>query len=163
MNNPYFSVDYWDSIRLYNKNDIAYLTGSNGAPTYYYCLSNNNQGDNPIASSLWTTSFSWTPSYSTTSELVFGTVSTETNFPKRVSQGINNELLKSNLVFENRSQKEAAAIMHFVSVKGGSETFSYTHPLFNGTGLNFIAVDATLEYSYNNLYNVSVLLEQTPL
>ena len=163
MLSSYFEIPYWQADINFNRHDICYITGSNGAITYYYCLNNNNLGDNPIASSFWTNSFQWIPSYNTSSEITLGTEVTETNFPLTIAQGINNELIKTNLIFENRSESEAKAISHYITVRRGTEPFRLSHYLFNGSGSIFVAYDLNIDYVYNNLYNISFLIEQTPL
>ena len=158
-----FTIDQYSSLSTYSKHSIVYeLSGSERI--YYYSLVDNNLNNTPSSSpSYWTTSFYWTPNYSTTAdinqrkvEMSFGD-----GYTQRMRDGINTNPLNFNLVFDNRSDAEAAAILHFIEQKGGVDNFVYNSPtIFNKTGLKYVAVDPKWSSSSYNLNNVTVTLKR---
>jgi len=149
-----FTTPVYSAGTTYAKNNFVYvLSGSNRI--YYYSLVDGNLNNTPSSSpTFWTTSFVWTPNYSTTVDLTPRKLemSYGDGYSQRQRDGMNTNPLAFTLAFNGRSDAETAAILHFVEQKGGVDSFVYNpSTIFNKTGLKYIASDAKLTYtSYNN-------------
>lgn len=134
MSNIY-SIDNWAASTNYVTNSIV----KNGS--YFYYSSANH-----TSSSLFTTDlnlglwkgiignnnetkpfFTWLPSYGTDAQFEpkVKTVSFSDGYEQSIQDGINNNLLKLDLTFEDRDVNENTAILHFLSTRKGSESFVY--------------------------------------
>lgn len=162
MNYSLYNVEYWINSTSYYKNDICYLTGVLNNIDYFYSLENNNLANSPYTSNKWTNQFVWTPSYSSDINWEFLSQDTTINVSQRKAWPINNEIPILKLNFNNRSERETRAIAHFISTKRGINSFIYNDPILN-TGLNFIANNLKIDFSYYNLYNISFEAKYTPL
>ena len=74
--------------------------------------------------------FFFTPSYGNTVNSEPRTMITQfgEGYQQRVPESINNTFLKISVVFENRTAKEATAMLHFLNARNGTEAFLYTPP-----------------------------------
>lgn len=158
-----FEILEYSAGTTYSKHSIVYVLNGN-LRIYYYSLTDNNLGNSPAANpSKWTTSFYWTPSYSSSTDLIQRKVQVQfgDGYSQRMKDGINSSSLNFNLVFDSRSDDEARSILHFVEQKGGVEPFIYNHPtIFNKTGLKYIAIDPKLSTSSYNINNVTLTLQR---
>ena len=74
--------------------------------------------------------FFWKPSYASSvnhqpniAKIAFGD-----GYEQRISDHINSDLAKFNLIFEKRRKKEATAILHFLHVRKSVESFLFSPP-----------------------------------
>lgn len=74
--------------------------------------------------------FIWTPSYTSTvqhkpfvTNIRFGN-----GYEQRISKNINSDLKTLQLSFDQRTEHEARAIIHFLKEKGASKSFAYNPP-----------------------------------
>jgi phage-related protein len=104
--------------------------------------------------------FTWVPDYAITEQhepTVF-TSKLGGNYEQRLTVGLNNDLAKWPLTFDNRSSAEYNEIMAFLDARKGSESFDWTTPRglagkrwkcasWSGTGksANLNRIEATFE------------------
>ena len=164
----------------YVKNDIVEYPPNSSV--YYYSLVDAYISLNPrLNSSQWggrttvaiqasatTTNvpeFIWTPSYNQSAEISPRVLAVRfgDGYTQRTPDGINNNLLNLDLTFENRSEKEATAIAHFLNVRRGAEAFAYTPPSPYATQKLFICKSFTSTFVFNDNFTVNAKLEEPPL
>lgn len=159
-----FTVIEYASDLTFFKNDIVFMTvGSNRV--YYYSLANDNINNSPDASpDFWSASFFWLPDYSSSIDITPRKIEIKygDGYAQRSRDGINTSPLIFSLSFNGRTDKEAAAIAHFIEQRGGVDSFVYNHAtIFNKTGLKYIAKDCKISHQSYNLNNLSVTLERS--
>jgi phage-related protein len=95
---------------------------------YYYSLVDNNSGNSPFSGQYWTKDFSWTPSYGST--VNFKTYNSQTLFGDGYAQilnrGLNSLHMSADLKFEEKDDKEALAIIHFLENHKGVIDFEFS-------------------------------------
>ena len=65
-----FEILQYSAGTTYSKHSIVYVL-SGDLRVYYYSLIDNNLGNSPTSSpSAWTTNFYWTPSYSSSADIL---------------------------------------------------------------------------------------------
>ena len=168
------------SYGSYVKNDIVEYPANSS--NYYYSLFDGYISSNPtVSSTRWggrTTfaiqsssntknlpEFIWTPSYNQSAEISPRVLAVRfgDGYTQRIPDGINNNLLNLDLTFENRSEKEATAIAHFLNVRRGAEPFAYTPPSPYATQKLFICKNFTSTFVFNDNFTVNAKFEETPL
>lgn len=169
--------DYDPAVNGYDENDVVFSSVNN---RFYYCKSGFNQaGKDPVEKKatwtredgyfkdlnkdVWSREFFWKPSVGLTvdqnprtKEIALG------GYTQQYSDGINESLLKLSLNFNNRSDEEAYAILHFLEQHYGSMPFLFTPPAPYDSSQNFICESWTHTYVYKNNHNISVEFEQYP-
>ena len=182
MASIYDTVPTWSQASTYNKYDI--VKGSNNR--YYYSIidSNVGAGNNPVTPANlgvdWdgyislngslVPDFWWKPSYNSTIDQQptirynqFGN-----GYTQRIKENLNSNLLRLQLSFDNRSEKEAVSILHFLNEMGGQTSFIYAVPtiyLKSSANLNtkFICPNWSVSYpSYNN-YSIKLEFNEVPV
>jgi phage-related protein len=168
---------YIPSKTDYSKNDIVLGDGSVSGTTsgkFYYNLGNGNliRPDNTGGQAYWGGStihngspkshFFWKPSYSASlnknpkvKSIRFGD-----GYEQRVQDGINNNLAFLDLTFDNRSEIEAAAILHFLEIRKGQESFVFTpHAPYNKAGL-YLCRGWDSSFVFYDNYSIKLQLEE---
>jgi phage-related protein len=112
-------------------------------------------------SPAWTSGFGWVPSNATTVDFMtkrdfaqFGD-----GYTQQSRLGINSIGSVLNMNFENRSYREARAILNFVQSQGGVVPTTInlpTHVLFNNPFTKYLLTDPKITLSSYNLNNVTV-------
>ena len=192
--NSIYNVTPWVSGDSYTKDDvvmrITYLDGTttpstNAVPKevkYYYALQSTNGSTAPEDdTSNWggyTTinnqerpNFLWTPSYnvSTKHNPRVNVVKFGNGYQQRNPDGLFSSLIKMDLTFDKRSEKEAAAIIHFLKVRKAVKSFVFQNlpdlyadsnadgfekkfvcPTFNSTFVFFNNYTVTAAFSQEN-------------
>mgnify|MGYP001188565944 FL=1 len=156
---PSNSNQYWYSLRDATSDSSTPTVGSVqwGGRTTFAIQSASNTTNVP--------EFIWTPSYNQSAEISprVLTVRFGDGYTQRTPDGINNNLLNLDLTFENRSEKEATAIAHFLNVRRGAEAFAYTPPSPYATQKLFICKSFSSTFVFNDNFTVSAKFEETPL
>jgi phage-related protein len=181
MASIYDTVSTWSSITTYNKYDI--VLGSDSK--YYYSIIDANTGvaNNPannlnlqvywdgyiILNGVYYPNFWWKPSYNAKINNKprvkinqFGN-----GYQQRVSDGLNTDLIEFILNFENRSEKEAVSILHFLDQMNAKQSFIYNLPtiyLKSKSQLNtmFVCPEWSVNFiSYNN-YSIEASFLEVP-
>ncbi len=148
-----YDIDLHRLNRTYSKNDIVLvqelLRPSGLIPKtvkYYYALKavplntavtntefwggyTEHLGNSQIAGAQKVPQFIWIPSYNATTNFQpkTNTVVFQNGYEQRIPDGINNSLMKLDVSFDMRTDKEAKAIMHFLRARKGVESFVVQH------------------------------------
>ena len=155
---PANSNQYWYSLKDDTGNAPPTVgSGQWGGRTTFAIQSASNTTNVP--------EFIWTPSYNQSAEISPRVLAVRfgDGYTQRIPDGINNNLLNLDLTFENRSEKEATAIAHFLNVRRGAEPFAYTPPSPYATQKLFICKSFTSTFVFNDNFTVNAKLEETPL
>jgi len=181
MASIYDTVLAWSSLTIYSKYNIVLGTDSK----YYYSIidSNVGAGNNPVTpanlqvdwdgyillNSVLYPNFFWKPSYNAKINNKprikinkFGN-----GYEQRVNDGINNNLIELTLNFDNRSEIEAASILHFLNARNAQEAFVYNLPtIYSKSSSNlstkFVCAEWSPTYiSYNN-YSIEAAFMEVP-
>lgn len=137
-----YDISAWAVNTYYKKHSIVISSSR-----YYYSLRNHTSGAGIFSSESanWggtlvdyngetKPEFIWKPNYGNNhdftpkiKEIKFGD-----GYEQSLRDGINNDLFKLDLIFNGRDLDEYAAIVQFLYVRKGTESFIYTHiPPFN--------------------------------
>ncbi len=145
---------------------------------YYYCIRAHNRSyDGSVkpdyANSIhWAghttfdnkaiSHFFWVPSYSPTisTEPTVKTVRFGDGYEQRTPDGINSNLLKISLNYDNRDEAETTAISHFLHQRGGSEAFVYLPPAPYSSMKKFVCRKWDVTMNFDNNYSIKVDLEE---
>ena len=173
--------DYNDS-ETYALNDVVFETGSH---QYYYCHtgdgSQSAQGYPPVQkysewtrengiyksinTGVWTRDFFWKPSLgmevAQNPRLLNMTLGGGYNQVYR--DGDNESLLDLNLQFNNRSDEEAYAIVHFLEQHYGAIPFKFSPPAPYEFKKNFVCQEWVHTYNYKNNHSISAKFEEFPV
>jgi|TARA_R110000765_G_scaffold389119_1_gene481525 phage-related protein len=180
-----YSVKQYFSTETYDKNDIVYVKetiGDTGIPkkfNYYYSLKNGHSGQEPATpSSYWggfynlngqnLPYFLWTPSYNTSANHAprITTVNFGNGYAQRTPDGIFTDFINLNIVFEQRNQKEATAILHFLKSRKGSQSFVLKNlpPPYSQdeseSKKRFVCTSFNSNYTFYDNYNINATVLQ---
>jgi|TARA_R110000765_G_scaffold119700_4_gene214776 phage-related protein len=180
-----YSVKKYYPSETYDKNDIVYVKetiGNTGIPkkfNYYYSLKNGHSGQEPATpSSYWggfynlngenLPYFLWTPSYNTSANHTprTSTVNFGNGYTQRTPDGIFTDFINLQFTFEQRNQKEATAILHFLKSRKGSESFILKNlpPPYaqddTQARKRFVCASFSSTYTFYDNYNVNTTLIQ---
>ena len=186
--NSIYNVTPWVSGDSYTKDDvvmrITYLDGTtNAVPKevkYYYALQSTSGSTAPENdTSNWggyTTineeerpNFLWTPSYnvSTKHNPRVNVVKFGNGYEQRNPDGLFSSLIQMDLTFDKRSEKEAAAILHFLKVRKGVKSFVfqnlpdlYADPINEGFQKRFVCATFNSTFVFFNNYTVTAAFSQ---
>jgi len=193
--NSIYNVTPWVSGDSYTKDDvvmrITYLDGTtdpsnnNAVPKevkYYYALQStsgstapeddtSNWGGYTTINNQERPNFLWTPSYnvSTKHNPRVNVVKFGNGYQQRNPDGLFSSLIKMDLTFDKRSEKEAAAIIHFLKARKAVQSFVFQNlpdlyadsnedgfekrfvcPTFNSTFVFFNNYTVTAAFSQEN-------------
>ncbi len=131
-----FDISDWDSATTYRMHDIVKYGNY-----YYYSLTDNNLSQDPtvLNTVYWGGTntddhgvikpiFLWKPVYGSNinHEPLVKLVKFGDGYEQRIADGINNSLLKFDMNFEGKTEREARAILHFLHARNGTESFLWT-------------------------------------
>lgn len=106
------------------------------------------------------TTFTWTPSYSATqsSKPNVRTVKFGDGYEQRLRYGLRTDLKEWDLIFSNRDDTERAAILTFLTERGGVEQFNWTTP--HGATSAFVCSEWSSEHASCNNNNITAKFRQ---
>lgn len=81
-------------------------------------------------------------------------------YEQRTPESISADLLKLDLTFDNRGEKEAAAIAHFLHVRGAKEAFAFMPPSPYGSMKKFVCRSWDVTMTFNNNFSVKASFEE---
>lgn len=171
-------AETYDNTAYYEKNDVVFYTGNH---QYYYWHSDASssskapaemQGDfnerenysQDLNTGYWTRDFFWKPSLSlnVSSAPRMQEINVGGSYTQIYSDGINENLLNLDLQFNNRSDEEAYAILHFLEQKLGQKPFNFTPPAPYNRKKNFVCQEWSHTYNYKNNHSISARFEEFP-
>ncbi len=164
-----YSISNW-SAGTYNTNDIVrYPANTNN---FYYGLTDGNTNTPSPSSTSWggvssfngivKPKFIWKTNYGitaqhepTTLKVVFGDMSEQ-----RIVQNINNGLISLNLSFDLRSEKETAAIIHFLFSRRAEESFLFTPSPPHDLEKLWVCRTWNEQYIFQNNHSISCVFDE---
>jgi len=190
MANSIYNIPVHNKNKAYSKNDIVMVKEtplvSTGVPTnlkYYYALIDVPSGEDTLVtnSAYWggyeninnTQSyplFLWTPSYNVAVQhaprvksVIFGN-----GYQQRSPDGLYSGLIKIDLTFDKRDEKESRAILHFLKTQKGVTGFVvkklpqiYADGPDNSYKKRFVCQNFNSTYVFHNNYSVKASFIQT--
>lgn len=166
-----FVVNNWSSATTYNLNDIVRHPADSN--TYYYSQINGNLNNTPSATSTqWggigsyngisKPLFIWKASYPTSfqNEPLTTFIQFGQGYSQRIPEKINNNLVKMNVIFDNRTSKEAEAIDHFLRSRNSAESFLFTPPGIYGLQKLFLCKTWTTDYIFKDNYTIRAMFDE---
>ena len=159
------------SAGTYNLWDI--VRSPSNTNNFYYSLSDSNT-DSPTTVAWWggvssfngitKPKFIWRTNYSTAAQHEPKTLSVEFEggYEQRILQNINNDLLKLQVGFELRTEKETAAIVHFLFSRMSRDSFLFTPSPPHDLEKLFVCRSWTDTYVYYNNHSIGAIFEETP-
>lgn len=168
-----YNVEKWVTSKVYRKNDIVLFKDVLGASTFFYCVVPHTSTGSSPAASYWGGAvtldsvsnkpfFFWTPSsnLSISQDPAVKIVRFGDGYEQRIRDGLNNNRLKLDLNFEKRDSQETAAIIHFLSIRGGSESFAFTLPEPYSIVRLMVCRNWTNNYNFSNNYSIKATFEE---
>ena len=189
MANSIYDIPVHDKNKAYSKNDIVMvketLLVSTGVPIslkYYYALIDVPSGEDTLVtnSTYWggyknisTRSyplFLWTPSYNVATQhaprvksVIFGN-----GYQQRSPDGLYSGLIKMDLTFDQRDEKESLAMLHFLRTQKGVTGFIvkklpqiYADGPANSYKKRFVCQNFSSTYVFHNNYSVKASFIET--
>lgn len=171
------ATSYSDNV-YYQKNDVVLFEDNH---KYYYCVSDDAvAGQSPAVSTttwqrnggyfleanknIWTRDFLWKPSLglkvSQTPRLK--NISLTKDYTQIHRDGINENLLFLDLEFNNRTDDEARAILHYLEHHYGCVPFRFNAPAPYEKDRNFVCQTWTHTYNYKNNHSIKAKFEEFP-
>jgi len=175
----YSPVSEWAAATSYTKYDIVkyndkiyYATRDSSAASF----STDNFGGHttdPFGTVITNTDttdatrphFFFTPSYGASIQNQPRTKITQfgEGYQQRIPESVNNILLQGTFAFENRSAKEAKAILHFLNARNGSEAFLFTPPEPYATMRLFMCMNWTQQSQFYNNISINAEFTEVPV
>lgn len=164
-----YSISNW-SAGTYNIWDI--VRHPSNTNTFYYSLTDGNTDTPSTSSSLWggvssfngitKPKFVWRTNYAPLTQHEPSTLSVAfaDGYEQRITQNINVDLLKINTQFDLRTEKETAAIIHFLFARGGRDSFLFTPSPPHDLQKLFICRKWNDNYLFYNNHSISCLFEE---
>lgn len=153
---PFTSAQTYNSNRTYSKHDYILITDSTTSTNGFYYFSGDNPAKNVYPPTApWTDVFYFAPDL--VQQLDFDSSLYKNDlggFYLYQDLGLNPNFFVFDLTFNNRSDKEAKAILHFLENHNGLQVFDYSmHTYFTGSR-NFFCPEWS--HTYNFLDNNSI-------
>ena len=164
--------------RYYEKHDVVFSPENH---RYYYWKNDDaGVGVGPVESKSewsrkdgyfkdintdhWTRDFFWKPSIglNISQKPRMQEISQGAGYTQIYRDGINESLLNFDLQFNNRSDEEAYAILHFLEQHYGCIPFLYSPPAPYEKPQNFVCQEWSHTYNYKNNHSISAKFEQYP-
>jgi len=171
--NSIYNIDNWSSGSFYYKNYIVIYNG-----LYYYATSDHTSTSsftNDLNNGLWNGNtyyngntlpyFFWKSSYhfSNESKPRIRKIQLGDGYFINAPDGINTILLKYDFTFENRDIHEITAILHFLTVRNGVQSFVFLPPAPRGLLTTFKCEEWTDEQQFFGNYNIKATFNQSPV
>jgi len=168
----------YDSSQFYEKHDVAYSPINQ--KHYYWSGDTSSYNQSPVEAQAnwtrengyakdinteyWTRKFFWKPSIglNVNQKPRMNEISLGAGYTQIYNDGINESLLNLDLNFNNRSDEEAYAILHFLEQHYGATPFQFSPPAPYDRERNFVCQEWTHTYNYKNNHSISAKFEEYP-
>jgi phage-related protein len=170
--NSIYNIDTWQPSTFYYRDYIVQNSG-----LYYYSsqdytssssittdINNGNLNGYIYDRGVNKPYFTWKPNFNYTNENVprVKKIQFGDSYAQYVPDGINNLLLNYNFTFEGDIHT-VTAILHFLSMRNGSESFVFLPPAPQGNLLRFICPKWTQAQKFFNNYTIEANFIQNPV
>jgi phage-related protein len=171
-------AENYNSNIMYNRNDVVFMPQNQ---SYYYCMKSSGLNAFPIMvrnqwsrqggsyidvnKDIWARHFFWKPSIGLTisSNIKNYKINVGNSYTQIYKGGLNDNLLEFDLEFNNRDDKEAYAILHFLESNYGNRPFQYTLPAPYNEERTFICEEWEHVYNYRNNHSVKTRFKECPI
>lgn len=165
MNYDIFNISSWQGSTNYGKHSIV-IYGN----YYYYAAYSHTSTSNfttDLNNGAWVGTivdnretkpyFTWVPSYKFVNESLprMRTIQFGDGYMQDVKDGINNLLLSAEYRFDNIELDEARAILHFLRVREGAESFVFVPPAPYNVIKRFKCKQWTDTVNFYNNYSIT--------
>lgn len=167
-----YSISNYAAGTAYYIHDIV-RHPSNTNNYYYSLIDGGHTGNTPSATSTawggvssWNgilkPKFIWRHNYGTTvqHEPMTLDVKFEGGYSQRLIQSINNDLLKLQLVFDLRTERETQAIIHFLYARRSFESFLFTASPPHDLEKLYICKNWNDSYRFYNNHEISCIFDE---
>jgi len=166
-----YSISNW-SAGTYNLWDI--VRHPSNTSTFYYSLKDSNTDTPSPSSASWggigsfngesRPKFVWRTNYGSTIQHEPTTLSVRFagGYEQRIVQDINNDLIKIQVRFDLRTEKETAAIIHFLYARSSRESFLFTPSPPHDLEKMFVCRSWTDNYIFHNNHSIEAMFEEVP-
>lgn len=168
--------DYSDS-QFYEKNDVVFFPDNH---QYYYWYSDTSSSNVPPVvyvedpldgapeyqhngQQYWTKDFFWKPSLGleVSQKPRMKEIALGAGYTQIYQDGINESLLELDLTFNNRSDDEAYAILHFLEQHYGCIPFPFSPPAPYDKKKNFVCETWTHSYKYKDNHTITAKFSES--
>jgi len=168
----------YDASQFYEKHDVVYSPINQ--KHYYWSGDSSSYNKSPVEeqanwtrengyakdthTEYWTRKFFWKPSIglSVNQKPRMNEISLGAGYTQIYNDGINESLLNLDLNFNNRSDEEAYAILHFLEQHYGAIPFQFSPPAPYDRERNFVCQEWSHTYNYKNNHSISAKFEEYP-
>ena len=169
-------IPNYSDTEYYEKNDIVLNTANQ---KYYYCKSDQTLAGQTISleqenwsrefgyhkdvsTNFWSRDFFWKPSISLSvaQKPKMNEIGLGAGYTQIYRDGINNNLLSLDLQFNNRTDSEARAILHFLEQHYGAIPFQFNPPAPYESTKTFVCQEWNHVYNYKNNHSIRAKFEQ---
>lgn len=168
----------YDASQFYEKHDVVYSPVNQ--KHYYWSGDSSSYNKNPVEAQsnwtrengyakdinteYWTRKFFWKPSIglNVNQKPRMNEISLGAGYTQIYNDGINESLLNLDLNFNNRSDEEAYAILHFLEQHYGAIPFQFSPPAPYSRERNFVCQEWSHTYNYKNNHSISAKFEEYP-
>ena len=168
-----YEIPNWTDGVTYSKNSIAYDSHATGAE-YYYVISESvtsstkphndstNWGGHTTYNNAEIPHFFWVPDYGTSvsSEPQVDVIQFGDGYEQRAPQNISADLLKVDVSFDNRDEKEVTAMAHFLHTRGAKDAFAFTPPSPYGSMKKFVCRTWDVSMNFHNNFSLKASFEE---
>jgi len=168
----------YDETEYYEKNDIVLFEDNH---KYYYCISDEAVSERSPAvrtitwqrnggyfleenEDIWTRDFLWKPSLGLKISQAprLKSIKLAQDYTQIHRDGINENSLVLDLEFNNRTDDEARAILHYLEHHYGCVPFRFNVPAPYEKDRNFLCQTWTHTYNYKNNHSIKAKFEEFP-
>jgi phage-related protein len=168
----------YDDSQFYEKHDVVYSPINQ--KHYYWSGDSSSYNKSPVEEQAnwsrengyakdthqeyWARKFFWKPSIglSVNQKPRMNEISLGAGYTQIYNDGINESLLNLDLNFNNRSDEEAYAILHFLEQHYGAIPFQFSPPAPYNRERNFVCQEWSHTYNYKNNHSISAKFEEYP-
>jgi phage-related protein len=106
--------------------------------------------------------FFWVPDYGTSvsSEPKVEVIQFGDGYEQRAPQNISADLLKVDVTFDNRDEKEVTAMAHFLHTRGAKDAFAFTPPSPYGSMKKFVCRSWDINMNFHNNFSLKASFEE---
>ena len=169
--NSIYSINDWTDDSTYKKNDPTSISGyfryslldhtvTAGGP-----FTGSKWGGLQVIDNQWIPEFIWVPTYpvSVNQEPRVRNIQFGDGYSLRISDGLNNVLLKFDLEFNGKTYQEALAISHFLYAREGRESFVWVPPAPFSTRKYFICPQWSPVIQFHSNYSVKAMFQEVAI
>ena len=163
-----YDIETFTTAHVWYINDVT-LNSADGRIYYAIKQQNNTPSLTSTDWAGWTTyntkvipHFFWVPSYAPTitSEPKVNVLNFGDGYEQRTPQGVSNNLIKLDLLFDKRDEAEVTAMAHFLHTRDAQEAFAFTPPSPYASTKKFICRSWDVTMNFHGNYSLKASFEE---